>query len=153
MFTRSAWLVIVAPLFCLGCEPPEPPDARHAQFVGTWKEIYQGPKGIVTLKEDGTYTATVPTPPEQRVLFHLPETYDMKGTWRTTKGEIHFHVDEATAMNDELAGRDATESIVNVNENWFSTTDARNHEIMYKRWDEAQEAAEKAKEAALQRGP
>ena len=71
MFTRAFGLVLIAPLFCLGCSdaPVEPPDARQAQFVGMWREVYQGPKGIITLKEDGTYTAMVVSPFEQRVLF------------------------------------------------------------------------------------
>jgi hypothetical protein len=137
MFTRFVWLLVVAPLFCLGCSdaPVEPPDARQAKMVGMWREVYQGPKGILTLKEDGTYTVTEVTPFEQRVLFKLPDTIDIKGTWKTTDGTIHFHVDEATAMNDELADKDVVESIKEVSETWFSTTDAKGHEIMYTRTD------------------
>src|SRR5689334_3040415 len=119
MFTRCAWLLVVAPLFCLGCsEPDPPPDARQAKFVGTWKEVYQGPKGILTLKADGTYTGTINTPREYRMLLRAPETIDLKGTWKTTQGKIHFHVDEASFMNDSLAGQDTTEWINTVTDNW-----------------------------------
>jgi hypothetical protein len=137
MSTRFVWLFIVAPLFCLGCSdaPVEPSDARQAQLVGMWREVYQGPKGIITLKADGTYTAMVVAPFEQRVLFKLPETIDIKGTWKTTDGEIHFHIDEASAMNDGLAGQDATETIKSVSDGTFVTIDAKGHEIMYTRTD------------------
>jgi hypothetical protein len=137
MFTRSTWLLIVAPLCCLGCSdaPVEPPDARQGKLVGMWREVYQGPKGIITLKADGTYTAMSVTAFEQRVLFKLPETIDIKGTWKTTEGTIHFHIDEASAMNDELAGKDVEETIKSVNDGWFTTTDAKGHEIMYTRTD------------------
>ncbi len=137
MFIRFAWLLVVAPLFCLGCSNAvEPPDARQAQFVGTWKEVYQGPKGTLTLKADGTYTGTIATPREHQMLFHAPETIDIKGTWKTTDGEIHFHIDEASALGDALAGQDAVETINKVDNGWFTTTDAKGHEIMYTRLNE-----------------
>ena len=104
--------------------------ARGAKFI-------KAPKGILTLKADGTYTGTLATPREHQMLFRAPETIEIKGTWKTTEGEIHFHVDEASAMNDSLAGQDATETISKVSEPWFTTIDAKGHEIMYTRVKEA----------------
>src|SRR5262249_45043909 len=97
-------------------------------------------RGSFTLESDGSYTGEVIQ--IIQLIPGSPKSFQLKGTWKTVQGSIIFHIDESTYMNDQMAGRDITEKIIDVAKDSFQTVNDDGHQLLDDRREESTPADE-----------
>lgn len=103
-------------------------DIRHGKLVGAWAQDKDN--SIFTLNADGTMSGVLKTGSWGIVT---PTVINISGNWRLSGDDIIFEITSSNYRNDELRGFRASEKIVNIFKNSFTTIGSDGDRCEYSR--------------------